>query len=73
MKLSAKRFRKLSGSGGQMRRRLQSRLFELQKAFEDVEEGMMAGCLPDPFALMLIARIEKRNAFRLGAAASHVR
>lgn len=67
-----KRFRKILGSW-QLRRRLHGRLFELQKAVEEIEEGLEAGCLPDPLAAMLIARIEKRAAFPFGVYVSHAR
>ena len=73
MKLNSKRFRRLPGSGGALRRRLHCRLFELQKAVEDVEEGMKTGCLPGALAAMLIGRIERRGAVRVGLGVSHVR
>lgn len=73
MKLNSKRFRRLPGTGGALRRRLHSRMFELQKAVEDVEDGMKAGCLPGALAAMLIGRIERRGAIRVGLGVNHVR
>jgi hypothetical protein len=48
-------------------------MFELRKAVDDVEEGMKTGCLPGALAAMLIGRIERRGAVRVGLGVSHVR
>jgi hypothetical protein len=58
---------------GMRRRRLEERRLELQVFVEGVMEGLRAGCLPDPFAVTLIARIVKRGGFRAIPAFSHVR
>ncbi len=73
MKLNSKRLRRLPVSSGHLRRRLHARLFELQKAVEDVEEGLKTGCLPGALAAVLIGRIERRGAVRVGLGVSHVR
>jgi hypothetical protein len=55
------------------RRRLHGIRFELQRSVENVLEGVRKGCLPYPWAAVLIARIAKRGVSGLRLPVSHVR
>jgi hypothetical protein len=73
MKIGNQRFRRPPGTRGEIYRRRHGRLFELRRAVEEVEDGLSAGYLPHSWASLLIARLEKRDLFRVGAMASDVR
>lgn len=73
MKSGNQRFHRPPGIRGEIRRRRQGRFFELRRAVEEVEDGLSAGYLPHSWASLLIARLERRGVFRLGAVVSDVR
>jgi hypothetical protein len=73
MKFETFRFYARPGSRGKIRRRVQGRLVDLQRAVENIEDGIIVSCPPRPLATMLIRRIEKRGVFQLGSPVSHVR
>lgn len=73
MKIGARRLPQYLESHGKKRRRMQIRLVELQRAVEEVEDGLSAGYLPDRWASLLIARLERRAPFCMDAAVGNVR
>jgi len=73
MKSGNQRFHRQPGIRGEIHRRRQGRFFELRRAVEEVEDGLSAGYLPHSWASLLIARLERRDAFRVSAVASDVR
>jgi hypothetical protein len=73
MKLGARRFSMRPESRGALLRRNEGQWLEVQRAVGGVEDGLRAGCLPDPLAAMLIAQIEKRAALHPNLRVSHAR